>query len=202
MNSAPSIYLIGSPNPEKLAAALKNGLSFMGASKEREFLGRQICTLTIAGQGNVPAHSFTFSGSGGYVALSDNADIIEEYLRSNDSKGKTLGDTPGLADAAQKVGGMGTGLFGCDNQSLDMRVLLEMVRQQPVTLQDILGSSPMMGSVNTADEAAKLRDWADFSLLPPYDTIAQYFYFSVYAGSFSPEGFTLNFFSPTPPKLR
>jgi hypothetical protein len=202
LNSAPSIYLIGSPHAEKLAAALKTGLSFMGVAKEREFLGRQICTLTVAAQGASPAHSFSFAGSGGYVAMSADTEILEEFLRSNDSKGKSLSDTPGLADAAQKVGGMGAGLFGVDNQSLTMRALLEMLRQQPVTLQDIMGSSSMMSSVNTGDQVAKLREWADFSLLPPYDAIAQYFYFSVYAGSFSPEGFTMNFFAPTPSKLR
>ncbi len=202
MNSAPSLYLISSPNAEKLAAALKTGLSFMGVAKEREFLGRQICMLTIPAQGATPAHSFSFAGSGGYVALSGDTGILEEFLRSNDSKGKALGDTPGLADAAQKVGGMGTGLFGLDNQNLSMRALLEMLRQQPVTLQDILGSSPMMNSVNTGDQAAKLREWADFSLLPSFDAVSQYFYFSVFAGSFSPEGFTANFFAPTPPKLR
>ena len=118
LNSAPSLYLIGSPNAGKLAAALKTGLSFMGAAKEREFLGRQIYTLTTAAQGAMPAHSFSFAGSGGYVALSGDTEILEEFLRSNDSKGKTLNDTAGLADAAQKAGGMGTGLFGFDNQNL------------------------------------------------------------------------------------
>jgi hypothetical protein len=202
LNSAPSLYLIGSPNAGKLAAALKTGLNFMGTAKEREFLGRQIFTLTTPVQGAMPAHSFSFAGSGGYVALSGDTEILEEFLRSGDSKGKTLNDTPGLADAAQKAGGMGTGLFGFDNQSLSMRVVLEMLRQHPVTLQDILGSSSMMGSVNTGDQAARLREWADFSLLPPFDAVSQYFYFSVYAGGFSPEGFTMNFFAPTPPKLR
>jgi len=227
LNSAPSLYLIGSPNAGKLAAALKTGLNFMGAAKEREFLGRKIYTLTMEAPGGKPAHYFSFSGSSGYLALSVNTDsikespvdvggekailreftsdhdeILEEFLRSNDSKAKTLNDTPGLADAAQKAGGMGTGLFGFDNQSLALRVLLEMLRQQPVTLQDILGASSMVGSVNTGDQAAKLREWADFSLLPSYDAISQYFYFSVYAGGFSPEGFTMNFFAPTPPKLR
>jgi hypothetical protein len=203
LNFAPSLYLIGSPNPEKLAAALKNGLSFMGAAKEREFLGRQICTLTMAPQGAAPAHSLSFAGSGGYVALSEDPGMLEEFLRSNDNKeGKTLGETPGLAEAAQKAGGMGTGLFGFENQTLAMRVLLEMLRRHPVTLQDILGSSPVMTGLTTGDQAARLREWADFSLLPSYDAIAQYFYFSIFTGSFSPEGFTMNYFSPTPPKLR
>jgi hypothetical protein len=202
INAAPSLYLIGSPNAGKLAAALKTGLNFMGAAKEREFLGRQICTLTTPAQGTLPARSLSFAGSGGYVALSGDTEILEEFLRSNDSKGKTLKDTPGLADAAQKAGGMGTGLFGFDNQNLGLRTLLETLRQQPVTLQDILGQSPVMNSVNTGDQAAKLREWADFSLLPSYDALSRYFYFSVYAGGFSPEGFTMNFFAPTPPKLR
>jgi hypothetical protein len=203
LKSAPSLYLIGSPNAGKLAAALKTGLNFMGTAKEREFLGRQICTLTVTPQGATPArYSFSFASSGGYVALSGDTEILEEFLRSNDSKAKTLNDTPGLADAAQKAGGMGTGLFGFDNQNLSMRAGLEMLRQQPLTLQDILGSSSMVSSVNTGNQTDKLREWADFSLLPSYDAISRYFYFSVYAGSFSPEGFTMNFFAPTPPKLR
>jgi hypothetical protein len=124
-------------------------------------------------------------------------------LRSNDSKAKSLNDTPGLHEAAERAGGMATGLFGFASQSLGMRSLWETLRQQPVTLQDILGAGRgMPGGVNTEEEAAKLREWADFSLLPPFDAVSQYFYFSVSAGKFSPDGFTMNFFAPTPPKLR
>ena len=203
LNSAPSLFLIGSPNPGNLAAALKTGLGFLGAIKEREFLGRKIYTLTPTTQGAVAPRSFNFAGSGGYVALSGDPGVLEEFLRSSDSKGKTLGDTPGLADAAQKAGGMGMGLFGFENQNLAMRALSEMLRTQPVTVQEILGASGgLPGGVNAADEAAKLRQWADFSLLPAYDTISPYFYFSVYSGGFSPEGFNLTYFAPTPPKLR
>jgi hypothetical protein len=202
LNSAPSIYLLGSPNPEKLAAALKNGLSFMGSTKEREFLGRQICTLTLVAQGAAPAKSFSFAGSGGYVALSDNSAILEEYLRSDENKARPLSETPGLAGAAEKVGGMGKGLFGFENQNLSMRSVVETLRLQSVTLQDVLGTTPALGGVNAADEAAKLREWADFTLLPSYDAISKYFYYSVFAGVFTPEGFALNYFSPTPPKLR
>jgi len=203
LNSAPSIYLIGSPNPEKLAAAVKTGLSFMGTAKDREFLGRQICTLTATPQPGAPSRSLSFSGSGGYLAISADPGILEEYLRSSGNKdAKALASLPGLAEAAQRVGGMSTGLFGFDNQNIAMRATVETVRQQPVTLQDIMGSSPVMGGVNTGDQAAKLRDWADFSLLPPYDAISQYFYFSVFGGAFTPDGFSMTFFAPTPPKLR
>jgi hypothetical protein len=201
LNSAPSIYLIGSPNPDKLAAALKTGLGFLGTATDREFLGRKITTLTAMGQNGAPGRSFSFAASGSYVAFSGDTEIVEEFLRSNESKAPALRDTPGLADAAQRVGGMSTGLFGFENQNVSMRALIQVLREQPVTLQDILGSARGLPP-GTADDVAKLRTWADFSLLPPFDAISQYFYFSVYSGSFSPEGFTMKFFAPTPPKLR
>jgi hypothetical protein len=201
LNSAPSIYLIGSPNPDKLAAALKTGLGFLGTATDREFLGRKITTLTAMGQNGAPGRSFSFAASGSYVAFSGDTEIVEEFLRSNESKAPALRDTPGLADAAQRVGGMSTGLFGFENQNVSMRALIQVLREQPVTLQDILGSARGLPP-GTADDVAKLRTLADFSLLPPFDAISQYFYFSVYSGSFSPEGFTMKFFAPTPPKLR
>jgi hypothetical protein len=202
LHAAPSIYLIGSPNPEKLANALKNGMTLVGSTKNVEFLGRQIYTTRFGAQPTPTSKSFSFAGSGGYLAMSDKTSVIEEYLRSDENKARPLSEVPGLADAAQKVGGMSTGLFGYNNQNASMRAAVEMLRLQPVTLQDVLGSSPVMGSVNPADEVAKLREWTDFSLLPPYDAIAKYFYFSVYSGAFTPEGFSLNYFFPTPPKLR
>lgn len=206
LNAAPSIYFIGSPNPERLASALKTGMTFMGTATERDFLGRKICTITAQSQNGAPGRSFSFVGSGSYVALSSDSELIEEFLRSDESKAKALSDTAGLADAAQHVGGMGTGWFGYQNESISMRAVVEMLRQRFGTLQDVLGQShPLPGSVggmDTTDQMAKLRDWADFSLLPPYDQISKYFYFSVYAGKFTPDGFTMSFFSPTPPKLR
>ena len=40
----------------------------------------------------------------------------------------------GLADAAQKVGGMGTGLFGYENASETMRVTLEALKGRVLLL--------------------------------------------------------------------
>jgi hypothetical protein len=206
IKNEPSLYLIGSPNPEKLASAIKTGLSFLaqgaGGAKEREFLGRKIYSLTFPAPAGRTARPFSFCGSGGYVALSGDSDMLEEFVRSTDNKGKSLGDTPGLSEAAQKVGGMGTGLFGFGNQNISMRGVLEALRDQPITLADIFGETPM--SVNPAADAqiSQVREWADFSLLPPYEALSKYFYYTVYAGAFTPEGFSVKFFAPTPPKLR
>jgi hypothetical protein len=204
LKAAPSLFLLASPNPEKLAAALKVLLSipFQGAPiKDREFLGRKIYTAAPPATGNAPASTgVSFSASGGYLAISGQASILEEYLRSSDGTAKALADQPGLADAAQKVGGMGTGLFGYENENQSMRPVFDVIRKQPLSLQDFLGV-PLPPSVG-GDQAETLRQWADFSLLPPFDTISKYFYFSVYAGTFTADGFSLKVFMPTPPQLR
>jgi hypothetical protein len=203
LKSPPSIFLLGSPNADKLAAALKVLLSipFQGAIKDREFLGRKIYTASPPAPANAPASTgVSFSASGGYLAISGDASLLEEYLRSSDGTAKTLAVMQGLADASQKVGGMGTGLFGYENENQAMRPVFEVIRKQPLSLQDILGV-PLPAALG-GDQVESLRQWADFSLLPPFDMISKYFYFSIYSGSFAPEGFALKVFMPTPPQLR
>ncbi|HEV7924395.1 MAG TPA: hypothetical protein VGR14_03520 [Verrucomicrobiae bacterium] len=204
LKAAPSIVLVASPNPDKLTAALKVLLSipFQGAPiTDREFLGRKIYTAAPPSSGDGKASSgVSFSANGGYIAISGDTSILEEYLRGSEGGAKALGDLPGLADAAQKVGGMSTGLFGFENENQTMRPVFDVVRKQHLSLQDMLGV-PLPPSLG-GEQAETLQQWADFSLLPPFDTISKYFYFSVYSGSFSSDGFSLKVFMPTPPQLR
>ncbi|HEX3988715.1 MAG TPA: hypothetical protein VHZ30_04730, partial [Verrucomicrobiae bacterium] len=203
----PSIYLIGSPNPGKLASALSVALGALGQGggsvKDREFLGRTIHTVTMGAPDGQAAASFNFSGSGGYVAISSDVGILEEYLRSNTGEAKSLMDTQSLGDAGQHVGGLSTGWFGYENQAQNMRDSFDLLHKQRPTVTDILGTPAIAGNLNVPEQiVTKLLDWSDFSLLPPFDGVSKYFYYSVYAGRFSPEGFTLKIFAPTPPALR
>ena len=74
------------------------------------------------------------------------------------------------------------------------------LRKQNPSVQDILGVP--IPDVAVAEQLESFRQWVDFSLLPSFDTVAKYFSFSVYGGSFTPDGFALKFFMPTPPQLR
>jgi hypothetical protein len=47
----------------------------------------------------------------------------------------------------------------------------------------------------------EVRDWLDFSLLPDYDQVSKYFYFSVYAGNTTADGLSFKAFAPRPPGL-
>ncbi|MGA2751242.1 MAG: hypothetical protein ABSG59_20935 [Verrucomicrobiota bacterium] len=207
LKSAPSIFLIGSPDPDRLTAALKVAFGVMaqasGGVKDREFLGRKIYFIPAPGSDSAASPVLSFAGSGGYVAISGDIGLLEEYLRSNDTKAKALMETAGLGEAAQKAGGLGTGWFGYENQNQNMRPVFDVLRKQSLTLSDLIGAPlPSIFSSLSPEQIAKFRDWLDFSLLPPFDSVSKYLYYSVYAGGFSADGFTLKIFAPTPPQLR
>ena len=207
VKSAPAIYIIGSPNADRLTAALNVALAGTaqqaGGMKERDFLGRRIFYVPGPRSDSAASATMSIAASGGYVAISTSASLVEEYLRSNESTAKALMDTAGLADAAQKVGGLGTGWFGYENQNQSMRPMFDVLRRQTLTLSDLLGAPLPSAFANfSADQIANFREWTDFSLLPPFDAVSKYLYYSVYAGGFTSEGFTLKIFAPTPPGIR
>ncbi len=207
LSSPPSLFLLSSANADKLANAFKVAVSSLGGRqgpefKEREFLGRKIYTAgTPAGlalAGNKQPKNLHFAASSGYLAISTDVAMVEEFLRSSDSKARPLSQTAGLADMAQKVGGMGTGIFGIENQAEQMRSAFDVAKKDP-SLADLFSAGPIG---NQVADAKKFKEWCDFSLLPPYDAVSKYFYYTVYAGGFDASGFNLKFFAPTPPQLK
>ena len=126
--------------------------------------------------------------------------MLEEFLRSGETKPKTLRETAGLTEAAEKVGGTGTGLFSFDNNSETLRLMFDAARQNPDTLAKAI--SPLSGVPGAPDQSKELKEWFDFSLLPPFDKVAKYFHFTVSAGSVSADGLTYKIFAPPPPELK
>jgi hypothetical protein len=209
LNSAPALYLVGSPNPEKLAGALNSLMALLGQSsqpKEREFLGRKIYSIPFpslpmaAGpSGGAPA-SLSYCSSGGYLAVSMDSGILEEYLRSSDTPAKSLREQAGLGDATQKISGPGTSLFGYSNDTETMRALIKVLKKEAAsaTGTDSFSMVAMAAGIN----ADKMKDWLDFSLLPEFDQVSKYFSFSVYSGAATPEGIVFKAFAPLPPQLK
>jgi len=210
-----SLFLLGSPKPDELAAAFKTIFTLVSptaaSGTEREFLGRKIYSmpapslpLPMMGVAKPSApRTLSYSASGGYLAMSTDAAILEEFLRSNDSQAKTLREASGLAEASQKVTSPGTGLFGYENHAETMRAVFEALRKGSNSATNLGGGlSPLTGALGIASPDKSIKDWMDFSLLPPYERIAKYFYFTVYSGSSTVDGLTFKMFSPVPPALR
>jgi hypothetical protein len=208
LNSPPSLYLIGSPKAEQVASAIKALGAVMPQPKvkEREFLGRTVYALNLPPAqtpGGKPVDRVLhYTASGGYVAMSTDVAMIEEFMRNGESTPKALRDTPGLAGAAQKVGGMGTGLFTFENQLETMRATVETLKKDSGTLANLFGTSPFAGRFGMGDDADKFKDWVDFSLLPSFDKLAKYFHITVASGRVTPEGLQFKSFTPTPPQMK
>jgi hypothetical protein len=212
LGSPPSILLVGSPHPDQLCAALKYVLVFMTAQAatpaEREFLGRRILSVPLPSlpfplmdiQPGPPA-TLHYSVGSGYVALSTDPALLEEFLRSSQAQGKALREAPGLADAMQKVTGPGTTLFGYDNQVEKTRTQLELWKQtSSITNGAPLG--PLTSLSGISRPGKNVRELMDFSLLPPYESMSRYFHFTVYGVSATTDGFVVRYFAPTPPGLK
>jgi hypothetical protein len=202
LNNAPLLYLIGVEKGETGATAVKDLLLLSMSHQQkspdpRDFQGHKIYTIPLPGarvSGTAtPERSLYISSSSGYVALSTDVSTLEEYLRSGEKPPKPLSGTPGLIDAAQHVGGTGGGLFGYQNQREVLRSLFKTLKNQ---------ASNDSGGMNAMAALPKqIQDWLDFSLLPDYDQVSKYFYFSVYAGSTTANGLSFKAFAPRPPGL-
>lgn len=208
LNQAPSIFLFASPRPDQAVLAVKQllglAVSQENAPPTRTFLGRKIYAVALrsrrvldpgTGKSSSVSRTLYCTASGGYVAVSGDVSMIEDFLRSADSHVKPLRQRQGLSEAAQHVGGMGDGLFGYENQRESMRALFAALKNDP---HAGLGLNNMFMHFWNAN----LGDWFDFSLLPDYDRVSKYFYFTVYSGSADNRGLTFKFFTPRPPELR
>ncbi len=208
LNAQPYLFLFAANNPDQAIFALKTvgGMMSGGTPQSRDFLGRKIYTITLPSGRSPgapspaaqPKRSIYCTASGGYVAITTDVSMIENYLRSNDGKTKPLSVMPGLVEAAQHVGGMGNGLFGYENQRESARVLFSALKNDPASAAmafDALSGLPL------APGGGGFRDLANFSLLPDYGAVSKYFYFTVYGGSSSANGLDFKFFQPRPPGL-
>jgi hypothetical protein len=216
LNSAPSLFLLGSPNPDQIVAAFKFILLLTnpqgGTPKEREFLGRKIYSAPMPGaaaalgaEGTPGAgpRPLNYAASSGYVAFSTDPSMIEEYLRSSGSQQKTLRETPGLTDAIAKAGGASTGMMGYENEAETTRFEFETLRNSAAATSEGSPSTAAMAlGLGSMPNAASFKDWMDFSLLPPFDKVSKYFGIRVYTVGSTPDGILFKMYSPVPAGLR
>jgi hypothetical protein len=205
LNAAPSLILIGSKSPEKVAGAIKTLSALlpspMSALREREVAGRPIYSMEVpqAPGGGQGTRTFSFGAGADYLAMSGDIALLESFLRGTGSSDHPLAKVEGLDEAAAKVGGMSNGWFGYENDRVMAQAVIEALRQDPGTIEQMLALTPVGEALS---KSGGLKAWTDFTLLPPFEEIARYFHFSVYGLNLRAEDFNYRMFSPTPPGLR
>ena len=222
MQSAPSLTLIGSPYPAALLDALRMITSMLppplstAPLKEREFLGKKIYTLSLAATpppsdedaedappGAPQAAStqtFSFTSSAGYLAMSNDDSLLEEYLRSGETPPKALRATAGFAEAAQKAGGMENGFFSYENQVESVRITLDFLKNNP----DVLSQLPFLGGGDEEGEegGSSFQRLFNVKLLPSFDRISKYFGIAVASAGTTPDGLHVKAVAPKPTGLK
>lgn len=189
LSNPPTLMLVGSPNGEGLSAAMKSAAGAFGAgsgeeSKDREFNGKKVRSLRMPATPGKKDSKMEMASSAGYLAMSTTPSMLEEFLRSVDGTPRSLKENAAISEAAQKVGGMGTGMFGYENQRESMRSQWEFLRSGG--LESMLGDSAKDG-------------WAgvfDFKSLPEYDKVMKYFGIAVFTGATDAQGMHFRFYGP------
>lgn len=222
LQTVPSLTLIGSPNAAQLLDALRIVTSLMpppistAPLKEREFLGRKIYSMSLAGApvmvedededdadaDKTPApkgQTLSFASSSGYVAFSTDDALLEDFLRSGENPPKPLRGVAGLAEAAQKAGGMENGLFLYENQAESMRMLMGLIKNDPDGFKDTLFFSLSRGAQDGEGAFGRLFD---LKLLPDFDRISKYLGINVASGGMTADGFLFKAVAPTPAAVR
>jgi hypothetical protein len=200
---AQSLLLIGSPNPDQLVQGLRAITSILGlivdepTLTEREFQGRKIYSVEFPASPDslnpAASRSLSFSAVGKHAVLSWDLSLLQDHIRQGEAADKLLRQKPGLAEAAQKVGGMATGFFGYSNQAEAVRDWLRVVRDKHAALEK-LQLSPLAGH--------GLLDQIDPALLPSYEQISKYFNFMVYTLSSNEDGLSWKFYVPNAPAAK
>jgi len=213
LSSPPAINLISSPKPEQLLEGIKAALLLMPPPlnniefKEREFLGKRIYSVVPPSVAFLGAASdistaglMHLSAANGYLAFASDIAILEEFLRSAESRAKSLSELPGWNDALQLVGGCGGGFLGYQNEAETIRSLFARLKSSSgkVVLTPSIG--PLSLPSSGAEQA--LASLADFSLLPPFESVSNYFGMFICSGTMTPDGYNLRGVFPTPPQLR
>ena len=197
LNQSRGIFLFAATNPEQTLAALTT-VSLLSASQggipaPQDFMGHSIRALalrpSISPTGTAVQNLLYCTISSGYVAMSTDISVLQEYLRGISSPPRPLSETAGLADALGHIGGAGNGLFGYQDHRVVMRAAFGSLKQAGA-------GQPAMPFMSKS-----FSDWIDFSLLPDFDQVSKYFYFSVFNGTTTPDGITFKGFYPRPPQL-
>jgi hypothetical protein len=196
LSDPPSLFLMTVARPDEAIEAIKTIASMAQPQSDadkttREFLGKKIYNIALRptrkpGSAAPVPQTLSVATSGGYLALSMDGAMVEEFLRSAEKPPKPLRDNERLTDSLARVNGAGGGIFGFQNQRETMRQTFRLLKNSA-----------------EADTALKMfppayREWADFTLLPDYERVQKYFDISIYSGTANSEGMTVKVYSPRP----
>jgi hypothetical protein len=196
LSSSGRIQMVGSPNPARLVSGWKalEALVHMqaGALEFSQRLGagdRKVVVATVNAKSGIQ-NAFQLTTSSNHVVIASDAAAMDAYLAAA-AQGVPV--VPGLADAAVGAGGTQRGMFGYSQPQIELRATWETLR-----LSESLGAVMPPGTTSL-EMVQTVESWANFKLLPPFETVAKYWTLQTISGGTDAGGFRFRWFSPKAP---
>lgn len=206
------LYLIGSPQPEALMQAVQRALLFMASETEpqtREFLGRTIHTIPLPSiplpLGEVAVapigSKLHYAATSSYLALCTDASILEEFLRSPESRMRGLGEATGMR---QILSGALTPFSSSLSYESELPWASAVYASARTNSAAVAKAGPGSGTLNPlsvaglTDARKGWSDWFDCSALPPFRRVAKHFNFRLRTVSADGDGITIHWQWPVP----
>lgn len=204
--SAPTLTLLGSPNPKVLAQTLVKATGLIpseeNALSRQEFHGKTIYSFTMPGLPFIESGQtgtdvgLHMAVDEGYLLFSMHEQTLKNYLRSPSETHRPLRNMPGLKQATAALGPEKLTSFRYDNPAKVIGMFWELARKNPNFLAEGLEASADL-DIRKSPFGAEL-----LSALPSFEQVAKYFHFSVSGGNSDARFINYRLFMPTPPQLR
>lgn len=204
--SAPTLTLLGSPNPKALAQTLVKATGLIPSEEnslsKKEFQGKTIYSFTLPGlpfmeSGQTGAEvGLHMVVDEGYLIFSMDEQTMKSYLRSSSETHRSLRKMPGLKQATAALGPEKLTSFRYDDPAKVIGMFWELVRKNPNFLAEDWKASADFDIRESPFGAEFL------SALPPFEQVAKYFPFSVSGSSSDAHFINYRLFMPTPMQLR
>ncbi|MCX6887360.1 MAG: hypothetical protein NTX27_20245 [Verrucomicrobia bacterium] len=204
-----SLLILGVTNSEQVAASAKPVLLLLnpqaGVAESRDFLSNRIITVPFptAPLPGVeiasPDSRLHFVAMTGYVAFSEDAPLLEEFIRNMPTEGKALKDTPGLNEAKAAVTPPGSTMFAWENDRETLRESYAAWKLGTDSLPTGNLTGAFLGLIGMSLPEDTARKWLDPALAPPFEQVERHFHISVSGAGADAHGFWHRIFLPTPP---
>ena len=134
----------------------------------------------------------------GQLALTFEESLLTEFLTLRATPGATLSGIRGLNEAIARAGGDQTGFLAINNLPRSVGPLWNLLRSEPADVANAW-AHPLLpfGLMNGAGSNAA-AEWFELKLLPPFESVAHYFFLTAAVGESTPDGLLLRWTSPNP----
>ena len=204
LTSGPSLFLFAALNPDQAVLAIKNVASLTSSQENapapRDFLGRKIYTIAL--RSSRPSRAaFALLRSQRRLCRPDNRRFHDGSLsakRRQQGEAVARNRRPGRRRPARRRRGQRPVHLPepVRSHARGSHRFEKEFPGQPVIRWRQCVQRPPFGSPEKI-----LSEWMDFSLLPDFDKVSKYFYFSVTGGSVTADGLSFKIYAPRPPLL-